>query len=284
MEVVRIGNDICLQVHLRELTDFDQHNIKQLRAYLINVESQNPNPICVDACRCNCGPRGYHFYPWSCCRRPYITVNPVAGPAPLPCGYRCYTGCVGCHGWDRFGCNHHCGHIDSYFIPDSAVDRFLAPSKVLSEKNEIEVYFPAKDQLECGTYKLVVVIAAFEHGWGRSDVHTYTIDYGDVFTLVNDSDGASGYVKIDVSKQSSVTPDGSPIHTDITDATTQKAGIVRLAESINDADGSDVVTMNVLNQYGLGASVDNTTLVFGKASQEDSETNIRPGVWDNTEG
>jgi len=65
-------------------------------------------------------------------------------------------------------------------------------------ENRIETYFPAQDQRMCGTYKLVVVLVIYESGWGKNNLHTYTIDYGDVFTLVDSGEGASGNVTIDV--------------------------------------------------------------------------------------
>lgn len=76
--------------------------------------------------------------------------------------------------------------------------RYLAPSNVLEGKNRIQVYFPACDQYACGVYKLVIVLVIYESGWGRCNLHTYTIDYGDIFTLVDDNTGASGDVTIDV--------------------------------------------------------------------------------------
>mgnify|MGYP000247111148 CR=1 FL=1 len=48
----------------------------------------------------------------------------------------------------------------------------------------------------CGNYKLVVCVVIFEPGWGRCDLHTYTIDYGDVLQLVDDSSAAQGDIKL----------------------------------------------------------------------------------------
>lgn len=274
MKQIRIGNDICLQATLKGLTVYDRDHVKQIRAYLINVESQNPQPIKVDACRCNCGYRGYHFYPYCGCARPYITVNPAGGPAPLPCGYRCCGGFCGLHGWDRFGCGRCHNHYDPYFIPDRAIDRFLAPSKMVEGDGKIEVYFPAKDQLECGTYKLVVVVSTFEEGWGRSNVHTYTIDYGEIFTLVNGSDGESGSITIDVDELPEPTPggddEGGSTPSGISHANTNTYGTVKLSEGLQDSDNNDdVVTMGVLNDLSV-ANVSDNTLILG--------TNVRNSV------
>ncbi len=49
-----------------------------------------------------------------------------------------------------------------------------------------------------GTYKLVVVVVTFEPGWGRTDLRTYTIDYGSVLELVDSDQAVSGDITIDV--------------------------------------------------------------------------------------
>jgi hypothetical protein len=50
-------------------------------------------------------------------------------------------------------------------------------------------------------------MVAYEAGWGRCDLHTYTIDYGQVFTLVDDDSALSGNVTIDVDTDSTVGTD-----------------------------------------------------------------------------
>jgi hypothetical protein len=82
-------------------------------------------------------------------------------------------------------------HLDENF-------RYLASSKVLPGQNRIQTFFPARDQFMCGDYKLIVVVVKYESGWGRCDLHSYTIDYGTVVTLVDDPSGMSGDVTIDV--------------------------------------------------------------------------------------
>lgn len=54
----------------------------------------------------------------------------------------------------------------------------------------------------CGNYKLVVCVVVFEPGWGRCDLHTYTIDYGEVLQLVDDSSAAQGDITVDVDTDS----------------------------------------------------------------------------------
>ena len=115
--------------------------------------------------------------------------------------------CYDC--WDSLKfdhCFYRPGHDDLVSPHLDADFRFMAPSRVLPGKNRIQTYFPAADQFMCGTYKLVVVMVAYEAGWGRCDLHTYTIDYGEVFTLVDDG-GISGNVIIDVDKDDTIEGD-----------------------------------------------------------------------------
>ena len=74
---------------------------------------------------------------------------------------------------------------------------YLADSQVLNQTNTLTCMFPAVQQKMCGTYKLVVVLTVFEQGWGRHNLHTYTIDKGEVFELV-DEGGESGAITLDV--------------------------------------------------------------------------------------
>lgn len=50
----------------------------------------------------------------------------------------------------------------------------------------------------CGVYKLIIQAIVYEPGWGRTDLRTYTIDYGEVIELVDDNTGVSGDITIDV--------------------------------------------------------------------------------------
>lgn len=191
------------------------HPISPIHMHTCGVPGYFVNPF---KCHCHCGHLKY----------PYTPVNPAFGEAPLRPNYGHCCGCCehGCHNHDhdnfcRYG---HCDHRSRCFDPccwDSMhycpchfrpgycdfiaphLDenfRYLADSKVLSGKNRIQTYFPARDQFMCGDYKLVVVVVVYESGWGRCDLHTYTIDYGTVVTLVDDDSAAQGSITIDVDK------------------------------------------------------------------------------------
>ena len=103
--------------------------------------------------------------------------NPASGPGILPPKYNKPYDAVNCCACEDF--------------------TYLAYSRVLPKANSIQCYFPAKDQMFCGVYKLIVQAMIYEPGWGRTDIHTYTMDYGDVFQLVDDKTGASGDITID---------------------------------------------------------------------------------------
>lgn len=135
-----------------------------------------------------------------------FNVALVEGPLPPKYGPGCDCGCEcdgHCHPWHK-PCSHPHPGMGCGFCGDPAPThinedfRYLAPSRVLEEKNRIQVYFPACDQYACGVYKLVIVLVVYEAGWGRCDLHTYTIDYGDVLTLVDDNSGVSGDITLDI--------------------------------------------------------------------------------------
>lgn len=165
---------------------------------------------------------------------PFSPCDPAMGQGPLPPKYRpncccdeptyCRYGhmdprsnCFGCFhdhnckpDMDHL-CHHNCwdGKVfNNHYVRPGFFDtvsphfdedfRYLAPSRVMADKNRIQTYFPAADQFMCGNYKLVVVLVVYEAGWGRCDLHTYTIDYGTVVTLVDDDSAIDGAITIDV--------------------------------------------------------------------------------------
>ena len=43
---------------------------------------------------------------------------------------------------------------------------------------------------------MIVVMTTYEDGWCKKNLHTYTIDYGTIFELSEDSDSDSGNIII----------------------------------------------------------------------------------------
>ena len=187
MQKIRIGNDVRLNITLKGQRVYDSSNVKELRCYLINTEYQNESK-----CSCKnqyllhqCGCPSYHVLPCdrhACfnhsCRTPLFPHLPMWRPIEQQKPKKC---CVD-------------------FVDPNAPDeyKYLAPSKMTSKQNGAIVYFPACDQKMLGTYKLVVVVVTFEPGWGRTDLRTYTIDYGSVLELVDSDQAVSGDITIDV--------------------------------------------------------------------------------------
>lgn len=204
------------------------HPINCLDMHTCGTPCYHVDP-CNDRC-CGCGHKKY----------PQTPCDPAYGEGPLRPNYgHCDCLCDGMrccemhhdhHNYCRYGhCDHrsncHCGfcmaghccdvhpHCPEYFRP--GYNDFIAPhldenfryissSKVLPGQNRIQTYFPARDQFLCGDYKLIVVVVKYESGWGRCDLHSYTIDYGKVVTLVDDPSGMTGDITIDVDTDSLV--------------------------------------------------------------------------------
>ena len=207
MQRIRIGNDIRLNLTLRGPRTYDRANIKQLKCYFINTSMLDCfSADCQHRCQCDrhvsvcgymtnmCGHQKYHvlphYYHHDCCHNDFYCshdfhcmlnphgCNPAAGPSVLPLKFRKPYNAVNCCTCDDF--------------------TYLAYSRVLPKANAIQCYFPAKDQVFCGIYKLIIQAIVYEPGWGRTDLHTYTMDYGEVIELVDDNTGASGDITVDV--------------------------------------------------------------------------------------
>ena len=43
---------------------------------------------------------------------------------------------------------------------------------------------------------MIVVMTTYEDGWCKKNLHTYTIDYGTIFELSEDSDSDSGNINL----------------------------------------------------------------------------------------
>lgn len=189
----------------------------------------------LDPCNSCCGCRWHHRYPTTpcnpahgrgplppnygccCCTKPVYNKCGGCSKCHIGCCGGCCNGCCGgckchpghsCDNWHSCcGCCDFDARFYPYFRPghcdviepmfDSEF-RYLAPSKVLEGQNRIQTFFPAQEQFACGDYKLVVVVVMYESGWGKCDLHTYTIDYGYVVTLVDDESAPAGDLTIDV--------------------------------------------------------------------------------------
>ena len=202
-----------MNLTVRGPQDFDRTNVKQLKCYLINTALEDLDNHCgvyespkrfprepfpqyytpSTYTLHTCGKARYHTDPWNM-KRHYDNFGGWFHDFHWWPGYRGFGVKPGKFSADADYCMppvpvKHFDHKDFWY---------LAPHTVEDGENKISVYFPAEDQFMCGAYKLVVVAVVYESGWGRTNLHTYTIDYGEVFSLVEESDGLSGNVTLDV--------------------------------------------------------------------------------------
>ena len=213
---IRIGNDIKVKFTIRGPQGFDKVNVKQMRVYFINSLFENVETDCSVKKRFpkepfpqfytpskysihGCGPWQYNTMPRKC---DYATFVPGFNDPHI---WPYYNG-FGITP-DKFSdccCGMSSGKPKGY---DSSSFTFLAPSMLVEDENKAEAYFPAHQQFISGPYKMVVVLVMYESGWGRNNLHTYTIDYGVVFNLVSDQSGQQGNITIELDQDiRSITP------------------------------------------------------------------------------
>ena len=207
MQKIRIGNDIRLNLTLRGPRTYNRANIKQLKCYFVNTSMIDSFQVdCQNCCnQCNKYAQGCGYIS-RCCHPKYHVL-------PHCCYHDCRNNDFRCSNY--FGCitDHHvynpavgnCILPPKYNKPYDAVSccncddfTYLAYSRVLPKANAIQCYFPVNDQAFCGIHKLIIRVIVYEPGWGRTDLRTYTMDYGDVIELVDDNTGISGDITVDV--------------------------------------------------------------------------------------
>lgn len=194
---VRIGNDIRLRINLLNMKGIDTINIKSIKVYIINAsrEKEKADKLANDTrfiSRFPCEPHHPAFEPSA------YDLN-LAG---LPRYYAypehhcnpCYSG-FGVHpNWSRIYPVKNC-------VNDT---EFIAPVQATEYKNQIYAYFPANNQLYCGVYKLVVVARIYQPGYYLDNLRTITMDYNNIFRLVDDSTGTNSDVTIEIGASSEV--------------------------------------------------------------------------------
>ena len=202
---IRIGNDIKVKFTIRGPQGFDKVNVKQMRVYFINSAYENVEEDCINK-------RRFPKEPFPQFYTPTKYAIHGCGPwhyntPPRKCDYANF--CPGIndpHIWPYY---NGFGLTPDKFVdcvrgimsgkPKSIADApiFLAPSLLTEEDSGAEAYFPACEQMIAGPYKMVVILVMYESGWGRNNLHTYTIDYGTLFNLVDDNTGMTGNIVID---------------------------------------------------------------------------------------
>lgn len=187
---VRIGTDIRIKV---DIVDGEQTvnpiNVKHVICYLTNTTEdetyfvsrfpQEPNDKQYNASH-------YHL---NTCGYPTYFTYPDQHIVPVYQGF-------GLHpDWSRIYPKHE--------MADSNV--FKAPVFAGEGMGQIVVLFPAEAQKKLGDYKLTVVAKIYQPGYSMHDnLRTITMDYADVFTLVEDSSQADGDATIVIENEHAI--------------------------------------------------------------------------------
>lgn len=173
---IRIGTDVRIKINI---VDGEQTvnpiNVKHVECYLINTTEEStyfasrfPQEPVSDQYEAS----EYHV---NTCGHPVYFTYPDQHIVPVYQGF-------GLHpNWSRIYPMHH--RADS--------DAFRAPVFAGEGMGQVVVLFPAEAQKRCGTYKLVIKAKIYQPGYSMiGNLRTITMDYDDVFTLVEDSSQA----------------------------------------------------------------------------------------------
>lgn len=184
MDTIRIGNDIKLQITLESLFGItNAMNIKRAKCFLINKSMLDKHecPKCNTAYTLHsCAVPKYHGYPYYHYRS-HWHILPYNGFGIYPNWH---------HVWHRYNCiGNNCCEPCGYELQ--------LPVKFTDQDNVVIVDFPAFKQRYTGVYKLTFVFDVYVEGYNEFNVKTVTIDYDNVFELV-DGDGAVGTITVDI--------------------------------------------------------------------------------------
>lgn len=190
---IRTGNDIKVTFTIKGPASTDTINMKSLRVYFVN----NSSDSCPFVKRFPKEPFPQFYEPSAytvhgCGRFGYNET-----PSYNKCEYNDAT--IGYHEYHLWPSYNGFGVKPEKFqdcMEPAKLNEFMAPFTIDQEKNKVSAYFPACEQRD-GKYSMVVVMTAYDSGWGKNNLHTYTIDYGYMFDLVKDGSALSGNIVID---------------------------------------------------------------------------------------
>lgn len=184
---IQIGNDITIQFSIGSL-GIDETSIKRMTCWLMNMCA------CRTACRFPLAPLSHQYIPneycVNTCGHPCYHVPPHFGGQYYVFHRHCNCHTHNCCGMTYAPCGNRWHQL--------GIPRYHALHEPLSIPMGYQCYFPACDQLEVGKYRLIIEVEVFEQGYGRNNIHTYTIDKGIVFTLVCGGSGMSGNISINL--------------------------------------------------------------------------------------
>lgn len=187
---IRIGTDVRIKVNIVDgEKTVNPINVKHVECYLINTTEEGtyfasrfPQEPASDQYEAS----EYHV---NTCGHPVYFTYPDQHIVPVYQGF-------GLHpNWSRIYPMHHKANSDA----------FRAPVFAGEGMGQIIVLFPAEAQKRCGTYKLVVKAKIYQPGYSLiGDLRTITMDYADVFTLVEDSSQADSDATIVIDNEHKV--------------------------------------------------------------------------------
>lgn len=178
---IRIGNDIRLDVTLINSKVDDNVNIKSIKAYIINTTLENKR---VEEAKNKT--RFISRFPVE----PYVDAYNSTAYDIKSAGYPTWHAFPQNYVYGSYaGFGLHPDWRDKYKpMPKHNLSEFCAPVKATEQSNVVQVYFPAECQLYTGDYKIVIVAKIYEPGYSPNNLKTVTMDYENVFTLVNTSE------------------------------------------------------------------------------------------------
>lgn len=173
---IRIGTDVRIKVNIVDgEKTVNPINVKHVECYLINTTEEStyfasrfPQEPVSDQYEAS----EYHI---NTCGHPVYFTYPDQHIVPVYQGF-------GLHpNWSRIYPMHHRANSDA----------FRAPVFAGEGMGQVVVLFPAEAQKRCGTYKLIIKAKIYQPGYSMiGNLRTITMDYDDVFTLVEDSSQA----------------------------------------------------------------------------------------------
>jgi hypothetical protein len=187
---IRIGTDVRIKVNIVDgEKTVNPINVKHVECYLINTTEEStyfasrfPQEPVSDQYEAS----AYHV---NTCGHPVYFTYPDQHIVPVYQGF-------GLHpNWSRIYPMHHRANSDA----------FRAPVFAGEGMGQVVVLFPAEAQKRCGTYKLVIKAKIYQPGYSMiGNLRTITMDYDDVFTLVEDSSQADSDATIVIENEHAV--------------------------------------------------------------------------------
>lgn len=212
---------------------------------------------------------GHHYCPnpynICCSGRPCYYAHPVPFVPVYP-GFGVHPHTFEPHTWchdDLHDIYRHAHCMHEHMEHDIDHCSYLAPVESTGSNSVVKVFFPANAQIFTGRYKLVLVVKLYEPGYCKNHFRTVTVDYSDVFELVNSSDmeGEGGDVTITIG--STTTPTGINVSGTLT---IKRGSYTTLTASVlphDVVDGSVIWDLNGNSGDLSFEEIGNTCRVFG---------------------